>query len=310
MSASKEFNKARALFMSRASAPELPASALKLAYLIAFKYMNSTAEMTRPVYQQQMADHLDVTIRQVQRLLAVLEPLGLVIEAGIGRGKANTFRLDDDERATYRSSFSGAKRRHQTPLKGDIRRNKRRHTGRPLPIEESPSKRSKCVHTQDPADASLGKKKSLAREGITPKSETTSEAERASQFERFWRVYPRHKGRDRARQAFDRVVLKRGVPADVLIEAAKRYAAERATAIAGGDPPKYTLHPTTWLNGGNWTDEPEASSASGPPTIDNATGQVIEPAPRRNSHRRHDGDRYYTPEEFAALVLADMEGGR
>jgi hypothetical protein len=79
--------------MQRASAPGIPASALKLAYLIAFKYMNRDTRSTF-VGQDTLAADLDTTDRSVRNLLAILRPLGLAIEPGNGRGKASVYRIE------------------------------------------------------------------------------------------------------------------------------------------------------------------------------------------------------------------------
>jgi hypothetical protein len=92
--ASKEFNLVRAAFMRRASAPELPASALKLAYVIAFKEMDAERQSTYR-RQETLAAALNVDERTVRRLLAILEPLGLSIENGHGPGQASTYRIVD-----------------------------------------------------------------------------------------------------------------------------------------------------------------------------------------------------------------------
>jgi hypothetical protein len=66
----REFAKARADFMSRVSAPDIPATALKLAYLIAFKYLNRHTGSTF-VAQETLAADLATSVRTVQRLLLV-----------------------------------------------------------------------------------------------------------------------------------------------------------------------------------------------------------------------------------------------
>lgn len=70
-------------------------------------------------------------------------------------------------------------------------------------------------------------------------------------FDRFWQAYPRRVGKDAAKAAFAKVLEKGRATADELIAGAERYAAERST-----QDPTYTKHPTTWLNGGHWADEP------------------------------------------------------
>jgi hypothetical protein len=96
----QELNKIRAAFMQRASAPNIPPHALKLAYLIAFKYMNRKTWSARPA-QETLARDLNVSVRTFQRLTDILEPLGLVIVPGDGRGHASTYSIDP-ERATTR----------------------------------------------------------------------------------------------------------------------------------------------------------------------------------------------------------------
>lgn len=68
-------------------------------------------------------------------------------------------------------------------------------------------------------------------------------------FDAFWKVYPRKAGKGAARTAWRRAM--KVATYDAIMEGAQRYAAERA----GGDP-TYTAHPTTWLNGQRWLDEP------------------------------------------------------
>jgi hypothetical protein len=66
-------------------------------------------------------------------------------------------------------------------------------------------------------------------------------------FDEFWSVYPRRVAKLAAQKAYAKA-LKIASP-DKLIEGAKRYAAEKV-----GDA--YIKHPSTWLNGGCWDDEP------------------------------------------------------
>lgn len=114
------------------------------------------------------------------------------------------------------------------------------------------------------------------------KAEELSAAEQASKkngasgelFDRFWAAYPRRVAKEAARKAFAKAI-ENGVDPELLIAGAKRYAAERY-----GQDPRYTKHPTTWLNGGCWHDD---APSGGPPIIDGVTGEEIVPAapPRR-----------------------------
>jgi hypothetical protein len=77
----------------------------------------------------------------------------------------------------------------------------------------------------------------------------------ADDFETFWAAYPRKVNKPRARGAWNRA-RRSGVEAHVIVGGAKRYADLRATEIARGDDPKFTVHPHTWLTDQRWTDEP------------------------------------------------------
>lgn len=65
---------------------------------------------------------------------------------------------------------------------------------------------------------------------------------------KFWDAYPNRKDRRKALMAWLNA-LKRGVSPDLLIDAALAYRDNPRR------DPKYTPHPTTWLNGDRWEDE-------------------------------------------------------
>lgn len=77
----------------------------------------------------------------------------------------------------------------------------------------------------------------------------------AEDFERFWSAYPRLIAKAAARKAFDRACTK-APPAEILA-GTKRFAAERAD-----QDPKFTPHPTTWLNDERWADAAQPPSAA------------------------------------------------
>lgn len=71
-------------------------------------------------------------------------------------------------------------------------------------------------------------------------------------FDEFWATYPRKTDKGNAKKAWTKAVKKK--PAAQIIAAAAAYAATKPE-------PKFTAHPTTWLNGERWDDEYRA-----PPT--------------------------------------------
>jgi hypothetical protein len=126
---SADLNKTRIAFMERASAPNVPPHAFKLAWLIAYRYLNRKTWTAYPP-QERLARDLNASIRTVQRLLDILEPLGLTIVPGDGRGHASTYSIDP-ERATRVSSFAAQK----GDKKGRQKAPKRVSPVSPQPIE-------------------------------------------------------------------------------------------------------------------------------------------------------------------------------
>ena len=69
------------------------------------------------------------------------------------------------------------------------------------------------------------------------------------EFEEWWKIYPRHVDKKRARQAYQ--TARKSASAEELIQGAQRYAAERV-----GEPEQYTKHASTWLNAEAWKNAP------------------------------------------------------
>ena len=69
-----------------------------------------------------------------------------------------------------------------------------------------------------------------------------------TQFERFWKAYPKKKGKDAARKAFKRVT----VPVETLLDAIEK---QKTWSEWQRDNGQYIPNPSTWLNQGRWEDE-------------------------------------------------------
>jgi hypothetical protein len=78
----------------------------------------------------------------------------------------------------------------------------------------------------------------------------------AEGFERFYQVFPRKAGRGAARKAWEKAI--KAADPEAIIAGAERYAVERA-----GQEPRFTAHPSTWLNAERWTDEPAPNGEHG-----------------------------------------------
>lgn len=70
-------------------------------------------------------------------------------------------------------------------------------------------------------------------------------------FDDFYSIYPLKKSKDAARRAWDKAI--KGESPEVIIAGAMRFASDPNLPEK-----KYIKHPSTWLNGGCWADEPEA----------------------------------------------------
>ena len=71
-----------------------------------------------------------------------------------------------------------------------------------------------------------------------------------SDFDRFYDLCPKKKGKDAAHKAFNKA--SKSVDVETLISSMQIYRQQRQ-----GQDSQYTLHPATWLNKGHWKDEPD-----------------------------------------------------
>jgi hypothetical protein len=88
------------------------------------------------------------------------------------------------------------------------------------------------------------------KNNIKTSSSTAAPLTDSPQFVRFWAAYPRRQGKGQARKAWAKAI-KTADP-EVIIERAGRFA-----ALRGNEDPKFTPHPSTWLNGERWDDVPD-----------------------------------------------------
>jgi hypothetical protein len=103
----------------------------------------------------------------------------------------------------------------------------------------------------NPLEEPLSKNISANQNGSGRKTAISKHSGSNPDFESFWQAYPKRVGRLKAEKCFASAVSS-GISAEVLVAGAERYAAERF-----GDDPRFTKHPSTWLNAGCWNDEPQ-----------------------------------------------------
>jgi hypothetical protein len=94
-----------------------------------------------------------------------------------------------------------------------------------------------------------------SRKSKTPDDDADDE-KTDQEFERFWADYPHKINKAAARKAFTAAIAKTTLGA--MLAALERQK-------PGWRDPRYTPHPTSWLNGERWSDQPVVGKSSGEP---------------------------------------------
>jgi hypothetical protein len=279
--ASESFNQVRAAFLQRVSAPGVTPFALKLAYLIAFKYMNRESRTARPA-QETLARDLNVSVRTVQRLLDILQPLGLAIVLGHGPNRASTYWIEP-KKATPASPINTTPVSSIERRKGDIRRQKRRHpaTEKATSVSPQPIRRTKKKNQGVESDSRAPNFSSGLKNGSRAKDrpEPKAQADLAEAFETFWHTFPKQIGRDAAFAAYAKAV-ESGAEPEAINRRAKLYALAENARIEREGTPRYTMHPSNWLKAGRYKDPPPHG------TVIDPEGNVVAAGPPHEEPKR------------------------
>jgi hypothetical protein len=278
MPTTTDLNKIRIAFLERASAPNIPPIAFKLAHLIAYRYMNRRTWTAYPP-QERLARDLNVSIRTVQRLTDILEPLGLTVMPGNGRGYASLYSIDP-ERATRVSSFpaqKGDKKRvTKTAEKGDRALSPQPSKNQDLdkeclrtPLSRGERETFACANDSSPpggdppADAGPRQERPQSAEvqiKPEPPVERSRPVERATErsfaalrgvWARGWPADDVPKAIALARNAYDAAIREGANPADILAGAETTVA-----AYAAGDGVRYLQRLPEWLAAHGWEKPP------------------------------------------------------
>ena len=159
--------------------------------------------------------------RTVQRALRVLENEGwLAVRHGVGRGHPNIYTAEIPEKVSHKPRFSGPLSEEKVSL-----------------VQEKVSLET----LKGVTSADLGRHEDVNR---------TSTTIPTSSFEAFWAAYPRRVGKGEALKAWMKAV--KTTDPELLISAATAFATQRS-----GADPKFTPHPSTWLNQQRWFDDPD-----------------------------------------------------
>ena len=115
----------------------------------------------------------------------------------------------------------------------------------------------------------------------TRQDQTRLDSIYSSEFEAFWVIYPRRKGKGTAYKAWQKA-KKRAIP-DSIMEGAKRIKAE----VDSGRDVQYIPHPTTWLNRDGWLDESEPTEIDKWAALNDLADQVDFSGGASNSEPTH-----------------------
>lgn len=107
--------------------------------------------------------------------------------------------------------------------------------------------------------ASSQEKSSLRKNSPPVSRVTNGVGNGVTQFDEFWSVYPRKVGKGHARKAWEKAIQK--TSPTTIIAGATKYRDDRHR------DPQFTAHPSTWLNGERWDDQPTETKQTGPVTI-------------------------------------------
>lgn len=202
---------------------ELPLPGSKKAVLIALADMADENHSCFPG-QERIAGMSGWSVETVRRALKQLEELGIITR----QHRIGTFGYRTSDRYVLAVGKTIAE---SLPVKLPTRQSAYKATSQSLPVNES-----------IPTGQSVG--------AIEPKEEPPVEPSDTfeSDFEQFWKVYPRRAAKANARAAY--ILTRAEASADTLIAAARSYAAHTA-----GTDTRFLKLPAGWLLDRRWEDE-------------------------------------------------------
>jgi len=269
-------------WMRAVLASDLPSRARCLAIAIGLR-LNVNAGQCNPGYAL-LATELRMSARSGIRTVAVLERAGWIKVTRAGHHRPNQFSLLRGDKALSRLRGDKALSPQSTSevTNSNVRGDKTSHSEVTHAVTHKAKRTAKRKEKGSKTLPSLSlqdQEEDFQRKQGKKESGPASRGPDAS-FDRFWSIYPRHTAEPRARKAWARAI-KDAVP-EIIIEAAKRYAAKRQAEITRGDDPKWTSFACNWLNDRLWNERYEVTDGNSPPTIiDNLTGKPVALAPRR-----------------------------
>jgi hypothetical protein len=171
-------------------------------------------------------------------------------------------RLQDTQEVVSRSDFKAPRSRSKGQLQDNNQevalepsRSRLKATKKSLNEKGSRAKSKGSTPQREKNGIERGKKRAPGPRNSVGERTKEEASAIADGFARFWSAYPRKVNEDDARNAFAAAIAA-GADIEIVISSATTYAIVRAAAIDGGDDPKWTLYPATWLKKRKWKDPP------------------------------------------------------
>ena len=131
-------------------------------------------------------------------------------------------------------------------------------------IDNDRQRPSTTVIDPQPDATAVHKVKVKVKEKVkVNKEDDLSEREETERFERFWEAYPRHENRQKAQAAFTKLHPDEAMLGSMILAIEKQKATDQWQEDGG----RYIPHPTTWLNGRRWEDEPPKATGKATRTV-------------------------------------------
>lgn len=236
-----------------ASDPTLPPSAFKIAYAIA-RHVNRQSGEAWPSHRL-IASEIRMSCDTVKEMIGRLKQAGhLAVRVGHGPGNPSRYRLRylTKNREPTPSKISEA----TPPLNGEPSPPIENRNGGAGPVNggagsQKRGSRPPTNYRRTIDEPSEGEISSDVDHDHGRRRNQQAIQAIDTDFEAWYRQYPKRVAKVAALRAYRAVLAKKLATAEELQAGAMRYAAERS-----GQDPKFTKHPSTWLNGGCWADDP------------------------------------------------------
>ena len=200
----------------------------------------------------------DITASDVEADLAEMETAELICRYETnGHRYLHILRFRDDDVDKQERSPWGQRPQKPQPSRhpacgndhGEIQETLFSATG-PVPVQDqSPTGTGPISENPSPRDQVPSTKYQVPSTKYQGPTRVRATAADIARFSEFYAAYPRHTSRAAAEKSWASA-LERGVPPDIVIAAASRYAADPNRVD------EYTKHPATWLNQACWDDDP------------------------------------------------------